>query len=61
MIQLAGQSKTIPVLSDQDLEAKVDDKVLVLGVVVRNPGANLVGYNGTKPAVVWTTILTKTP
>jgi hypothetical protein len=60
-VQVAGQSRTIPVLSDQDLEAKADDKVLILGVVVQNPGVNLVGYTGTKPTVIWASILAKLP
>jgi hypothetical protein len=60
-VQLAGPSKTVSVLSDRKLEANVDDRVLVLGVVVREPGANLVGYSGTKPAVVWAAALMKKP
>ena len=36
VIQLAGQSKNVSVLSDREFEAKVDQQVLVLGVVVRD-------------------------
>jgi hypothetical protein len=58
---LAGQSTNVNVLSDRELGARADDRVLVLGVVVRDPAANLVGYSGSKPAVVWAAALAKTP
>ena len=37
VVQLGDQSKTVNVLSDRELAAKVGDRVLVLGVVVRDP------------------------
>jgi hypothetical protein len=61
MVELAGQSKTVSVLSNQESELKVDDKVVVLGIVVREPGANVVGYSGSKSAVVWAAMLVKVP
>lgn len=60
-VELAGSNKIVSVLSDQALEVNVEDPVVALGVVVRNPGANLVGYTGKKPAVIWTAVLTKRP
>ena len=60
VVELADPSKSVSVLSDRELEARVDDQVLVLGVVVRDPAANLVGYSGSKPAVVWAAALVVT-
>jgi hypothetical protein len=60
-VELAGANKIVSVLSDQALEVNVEDPIVVLGVVVRDPGANLVGYTGKKPAVIWTAVLTKRP
>ncbi len=59
VVRLAGQSKTVSVLLDQEIAAKVNDQVLVLGVLVHNPGSSLVGYRGTKPVVVWASTLVK--
>lgn len=61
IVELAGQSKTVSVLSDMDSELKADDQVVVLGIVVREPGANLVGYSGSKPSVVWAAVAVKKP
>lgn len=61
IVELAGQSKTVSVLSDQDSDLKVDDKVVVLGVIVREPGSNVVGYSGSKSAVVWAALPVKAP
>ncbi len=59
VVRLAGQPKSVSVLLDQEVIAKVNDEVLVFGVLVRNPGSNLVGYRGTKPVVVWASTLAK--
>lgn len=60
-IDLAGPSKTVTVLSDQEAELKVGNQVVVVGIVVREPSANLVGYSGNKSAVVWAATLIKVP
>lgn len=59
VVRLAGQSRSVSVLFDQEVAAKVNDQVLVLGVLVHNPSSALVGYRGTKPAIVWASTLVK--
>jgi hypothetical protein len=59
VIQLAGTSKTIDVVSDQDYKANVNDAIAFWGVVVRAPAANLVGYADKKPIVVWSGVAAK--
>ena len=61
VIELAGSSQTVSVLGDREFKAKVGDQVLVLGIVVRDPGASLVGYADNKPAVVWVGASAKRP
>lgn len=60
-VELAGAGKTVGVVTDQELQVGVGDQVAVLGVVVRDPAANLVGYTGTKPVVVWNAVMAKRP
>ena len=58
-VELAGGSKSVSLLSDREVDVKVDDRVLVLGVVVRQPSATLVGYSGDQAMVVWSVVLKK--
>ena len=58
---MAGQAKPVSVLSGQSLGVKKDDKVLVLGSIVREPVKNLAGYKGTQPVVVWAILAVKLP
>lgn len=60
-VRMAGQAKPVGVLSGQSLAVGKDNKVLVLGSILRDPGKNLAGYKGTQPVVVWATLAIKLP
>jgi hypothetical protein len=59
VVELAGQSTTAVVLSEQECEAKAGEQVFVAGVFTKNPGSTLVGYNGNQPVVVWAALAVK--
>jgi len=60
-VRMAGQAKPVSVLSGQSLAVKKDDKVLILGHLVRDPAKNLAGYKGPQPVVVWAILAVKLP
>ncbi len=60
-VRIAGQAKPVSVLSGQSLSVNKDDKVLILGRLVREPAKNLAGYKGTQPLVVWGILAVKLP
>ncbi len=60
-LRVAGISTTVGIASREALNVKADDRVLVLGVVVQEPEANLVGYTGTRSMVVWSGACAKIP
>jgi hypothetical protein len=60
-VRMAGQDKPVSVLSGQSLAMSKDDKVLILGHLVREPAKNLAGYAGTQPVVVWAILAVKLP
>ena len=60
-VQIAGQAKPVSVLSGRSLAVNKDDKVLILGHLVRDPAKNLAGYKGTQPVVVWALLAVKLP
>lgn len=53
VVRLTAHGRSISVLSGRPLTLAEGDQVIVLGSIVNNPAQNLVGYNGTKPLVVW--------
>lgn len=59
-VQVAGQSKPVSVLSDREFDVKVNYRAMTLGVIVREPSANLVGYTGTKPVIIWAAAMART-
>ena len=60
-VRMDGQDRSVSVLSGQSLAVKKDEKVLILGHLVRDPGKNLAGYTGTQPVVVWAILAMKLP
>jgi hypothetical protein len=60
-VRIAGQPNPVSVLSSQSLAVNKDDKVLVLGHLVREPAKNLAGYKGTQRLVVWSILAVKLP
>ncbi len=60
-VRMDGQDKPVSVLSGRSLAMNKDDKVLILGHLVRDPAKNLAGYTGTQPVVVWAILALKLP
>jgi hypothetical protein len=60
-VQIPGRTAPVNILSDRMLPVKAGESVFVLGVVVHDPKANLVGYGDTKGIVVWSGALAKAP
>lgn len=52
-VVLFGTPKAVPVLSAAPIDAHVRDRVVVLGVIVTAPQAQVVGYNGPDETIVW--------
>jgi hypothetical protein len=52
--------KVVTVFGASALGAE-NDKVLVLGIIVREPAKNLGGYSGTQPMVIWAGMPVKLP
>jgi hypothetical protein len=60
-VRMAGMPKPVSVMSAQSLPIAKDDKVLILGSIIRDPAKNLAGYTGTQPVVVWAAMAIKLP
>jgi hypothetical protein len=54
-------AKPVLVLSIQPLGVKENDRVWLLGAVVREPAKNLAGYKGSQPMVIWGGLALKAP
>jgi hypothetical protein len=59
-VKLDADSGPVTVFSMQPLGAEAD-KVMILGVIVREPGKNLAGYSGKQPMVIWAGMPVKLP
>jgi len=53
IVELAGLSTKVTVLSKPALPIAEGDSVLILGNLVENPGENLIGHTSSKKVVVW--------
>jgi len=53
LVQLAASGRTILVAGNKPLAAEAEDSVLILGSIVDNPTANLVGFSTQQPFVIW--------
>ncbi len=60
-VQLNGQQTTVTVVSRGSMGVKAKDRLAVLGVVIHDPVANLVGYAGAQPLVVWSGVSVTLP
>ncbi|NLF72241.1 MAG: hypothetical protein GX575_24670 [Candidatus Anammoximicrobium sp.] len=62
-VALAGSEQTVAVYGQAESgEAPaLDDRLLVLGAIVQEPGANLAGYEGDAPFVIWQGLWEKLP
>ena len=52
-VRLSGHPMSVVVMSDRPLPLEEKAFGLLLGSIVSNPAANLAGYSGSKPFVVW--------
>jgi hypothetical protein len=60
-IAVPGVEEPISVFSSAKPKVAEEDQVMLLGSVVDDPTANLPGYDGTQPAVVWNGLTVKLP
>ncbi len=60
-IAVPGVEQPVSVFSGTKPKVVEEDRVILLGSVVDDPTANLPGYEGTQPAVVWNGLTVKLP
>ncbi len=60
-LQFTGADRKVPLLLRGEPPAAEGDTVLVLGVIVEDPAANLRGYSGSQAAVVVGVLVVKVP
>jgi len=60
-VRLPGQPKPVSVMSSQAISIAKNDRVLVLGSIVREPAKNLVGYKGSQAVIIWAALAIKLP
>jgi hypothetical protein len=61
IVSLAGSGQKVAIIFGKPLNFKIDDEVLVTGVMVVNPAENLPGFTGTSPLVIWAGTIVPVP